>query len=97
MARTPLGHFVFILPLLLALGCSCPATEIHSPAAEVYVSDSGSVGFDIASLRRDKESLRIEATYRSPQKLAKFAIEFGPTRKVESKDAEDFPTLTGKG
>jgi hypothetical protein len=64
---------------------------------EAYISDSGSVGFDIRPLKGQNGSLRLEATYESRGRLAKFAIEFGPTHNVESKDSKDFPMGMGQG
>jgi hypothetical protein len=97
MPRTFLPHFLLVVFLLLATGCSRPLPKEQPRASETYVSDPSSVGFDIASLSRENGSLRILATYQSQGKLAKFGIEFGPTRNLESKDSKDFPMETGEG
>jgi hypothetical protein len=92
-----------ISPHLLAMflsvisGCTRPTTTGQGRTAEAYVSDSGSVGFDIRPLKGQNGSRRLEATYESRRRLAKFAIEFGPTHNVESKDSKDFPMRTGQG
>jgi len=81
--------------LLVTSGCSGPTTTGQGRIAEAYVSDSGSVGFDIGPLKDQNGSLRLDATYESQGKLAKFAIDFGPTRNL--KDSKDFPMRTGEG
>jgi len=92
-----------LIPHLLAMflsvtsGCTRPTMTGQGRTAEAYVSDSGSVGFDIRPLKGQNGSLRLEATYESRGRLAKFAIEFGPTHNVESKDSKDFPMETGQG
>lgn len=96
MTRRWPASFLAIL-LLLMLGCTRSATKGQGLSAEPYVPDSGSVGFDIESLTRENGSLRFLARYRSQGRLAKFGIEFGPTRSIESKDAKDFPMGTGEG
>lgn len=96
MTRKLIPHFLAMF-LLVTSGCTRPATTAQGRTAEAYVSDSGSVGFDIKPLKGQNGSLRFEATYESRGKLAKFAIEFGPTRTVESKDTKDFPMGTGEG
>jgi hypothetical protein len=73
------------------------ATPTREATTEAYISDSGSVGFDIQPLKTDEGTLRFEARYESQGKLAKFVIEFGPTQTVESKDVKNFPLSTGKG
>jgi hypothetical protein len=83
--------------LLFTSGCTRPATTAPGRTAEAHVSDSGSVGFDIRPLKTENGSLTVDCTHESQGKLAKFAIEFGPTRKVESKDSNDFPMGTGEG
>jgi hypothetical protein len=83
--------------LLVTSGCTRPTTPGQGRTAEAYVSDSGSVGFDIRSLKGQSGSLRLEASYESRGRLAKFAIEFGPTHNVESTDSKDFPMGTGQG
>lgn len=89
-------HFL-VMFLLVTSGCTRPATTGQGRTAEACVSDSASVGFDIRPLKGQNGSLRLEATYESRGKLAKFAIEFGPTHNVESKDSRDFPMRTGQG
>jgi hypothetical protein len=42
-------------------------------------------------------SLQLHATYQSRGKLAKFVIDFGPTRNVDVKDSKDFPVASGTG
>lgn len=82
-------------------GAATGARSLGSPlihrTTEAYVSDSGSVGFDIKPLKGHDGSLRLDARYESRGKLAKFAVEFGPTHNVESKDAKDFPMGMGQG
>jgi hypothetical protein len=96
MTRKLIPHSLAMFPLVTS-GCTRPATTPQGRTAEAYVSDSGSVGFDIKPLKGQNGSVRFEATYESRRKLAKFAIEFGPTRTVESKDPKDFPMGTGEG
>jgi hypothetical protein len=96
MTRKLIPHLLAMF-LLLASGCTRPATTAQGRTAEAYVSDSGSVGFDIKPLKDQNGSPRFEATYESRGKLAKFAIEFGPTRTVETKGPKDFPMGTGEG
>src|SRR5690242_1383367 len=96
MPRTFLPHSVLVF-FLLAAGCSRPLPKEQPRASGTYVSDPGSVGFDIASFRRENGSLRILARYQSQGKLAKFGIEFGPSRNLESKDSKDFPMETREG
>jgi hypothetical protein len=69
--------------LLAASGCTRPVATTQSRAPEAYVSDSGSVGFDIKPLQGENGSVRFRATYQSERRLAKFTIEFGPTRSTE--------------
>lgn len=83
--------------VLLISGCNRPATSGQDRAVEAYVPDSGSVGFDITPRKGQDGSLRLEARYESRGKLARFAIEFGPTRPLGSKDTNDFPMVTGQG
>ena len=96
MTRKLIPHFLAIF-LLVTSGCTRPATTAQDRTAEAYISDSGAVGFDIKPLEGQNGSVRFEATYESRGKLAKFAIEFGSTRTVESKGPEDFPMGTGVG
>lgn len=96
MARSSFPYFLAIV-LLVTFGCTRPATKAQGRTVEDHGSDSGSVGFDIASLKRENGSLRIQATYQSQGKLARFGIEFGPTRSVEYKGSKDFPMATGEG
>ena len=96
MTQKLMPHFLAMF-LLLTSGCTRPATTGQGRTAEPYVPDSGSVGFDIGPLKGQDGSLTIVATYESRGKLARFAIEFGPTHNVESKDSKDFPIGTGQG
>ena len=89
-------HFLTMF-LLVTSGCTRPAAIGQGRTAEPYVSDSGSVGFDIKAVKGQNGSLKLNATYESQGKLAKFAIEFGSTRNVESKGVKDFPIGTGQG
>ena len=96
MTKNLTPHFLAMF-LLVTSGCTRPATTGQGRTAEPYVPDSGSVGFDIRPLKGQDGSLTLEATYESRGKLARFAIEFGPTHNVESKDPKDFPMGTGQG
>ena len=97
MTRSTFPYLLAFL-VLVTFGCTRPATNAQGRTVEPYLSDSGSVGFDIASLKRENGSLRIQATYASRGKLAKFAIEFGATRSMESsKNLKDFPMASGEG
>ena len=89
----------YFLPIfiLLVAGCSRPAAIDQSHIAEVYIPDSGSVGFDIDAVKLESGSIRLEGTYASHGKVAKFAVEFGPTRKMGNKKSNDFPMWTGEG
>jgi len=89
-------HFLTMF-LLVTSGCARPTTTGQARTTEAYVSDSGSVGFDVRPLKGQNDSLRLEATYESRGRLAKFAIEFGPTHDVESKDSKNVPMGTGQG
>lgn len=91
-------HFTglaFAILLLGNFGCARPGTKAQSRTSEAYISVPGSVGFDIGPLEREKGSLRIHGAYRSQGKLAKFEIEFGPTRT--SGDSQNFAMETGEG
>jgi hypothetical protein len=94
MTRRLRPRFLAIF-LLVTSGCTRPAKTAQGSTREVYVSDSGSVGFEIESLKSENETLRFRATYASPGKLAKFAMKFGPMRTLE--DSKDFPMKTGVG
>jgi hypothetical protein len=83
--------------LLAISGCTRPTTTVQDRTAEAYISDSESVGFDIRPLKSQNGSIRLEASYESQGRLAKFAIEFGPTHILDSKDSKDFPMGTGQG
>jgi hypothetical protein len=96
MIQRLMRHFLAIF-LLVASGCTRPATTGQGRTAEAYLSDSGSVGFDIRPPKDHNGSLRLEATYESRGKVAKFAIEFVSTHNVGSKDSNDFPMGTGQG
>jgi hypothetical protein len=96
MTPKPVPHFLAMF-LLASSGCTGPAPTRQGRTAEAYLPDSGSVGFDIRPLKGQNGSIRLDATYESRGKLAKFAIEFGPTHNVESKDSKDFPMGTGQG
>jgi len=96
MTRTLIAPFLAVI-LLFMSGCTRPASKPKGRTAEPYVSASGSVGFDISPTESKDGSVRLRATYQSPGKLAKFVIEFGPTRNVDYKDSNDFPIGTGKG
>ena len=85
---------VAVALLLVFSGCTRSALTSDGVAPEAYVADPGSVGFDIKQLRAENGALRFEATYRAGGKLAKFLIEFGAARAVESKD---FPITSGNG
>jgi len=95
MTRTLIPSLAVIL--FVMSGCTRPASKAEGRTAEPYVSASGSVGFDISPTESKDGSVRLRATYQSPGKLAKFVIEFGPTRNVDYKDSNDFPIGTGKG
>jgi hypothetical protein len=96
MPPKPISHFLAMF-LLVASGCSHPTTTNQRGTAEAYLSVPGAVGFDIRPFEGQDGSLRLESTYKSQGKLARFAIEFGPTRSVESKESKDFPMRTGEG
>jgi hypothetical protein len=96
MTRKLIPHFLAMF-LLVTPGCTRPATTAQVRTAEAYVSDSGSVGFDIKPLKDQNGAVTFGATYDSRGRLAKFAIEFGSTRTVETKDPKDFPIGTGAG
>ena len=96
MTRKLIPQFLSVF-LLVTSACTRPATTPQGRTAEAYVSVPGAVGFDIKPLNGQNGSHSFEATYESRGKRAKFAIEFGPTRTVESKDPKDFPIGTGVG
>lgn len=96
MVRT----FIAILlasALLAASGCNRSASNASGRTVEAYLPDSGSVGFDFQPVKNEDGSIRLQASYGSQDKIAKFTIEFGPTRKIDSKDHNDFPMGVGKG
>ena len=95
---TPVRFVGTALAILLLgnFGCARPATKTQS-TDEAYISAPGSVGFEIGPLERQKGSLRIQGMYRSQGKLAKFGIEFGPTRNLDKTDSKDFAMETGEG
>jgi hypothetical protein len=86
------------LAVLLSVtsGCTGPAETNQRRVAEAYVSDSGSVGFDIIPRKGEHGSLHFEARYPARNRLAKFEIEFGSAQAVEN-DSRDFPLKTGQG
>jgi hypothetical protein len=96
MTRASLVHLLVILAVV-ASSCNRPTKKVESPAADAYISDSGSVGFEIKSIRRQDGSVWLDATYREGGKLAKFGIEFGPTRREDSKGTMGVLVETGNG
>jgi hypothetical protein len=92
-----LVRHLLALSLFATSGCTRPTSSHQGRTAEAYVPDSGSVGFDIKSFKDPNGSIRLEATYPSEGRLAKFVIEFGPTLHMESKDPKGFPMGTGQG
>ena len=72
--------------LLATSGCTRPAATTGSRTPEAYISDSRSVGFDIKPLKGQNGFLRFHATYPSEGRLAKFTVEFGPTRITQGMD-----------
>jgi hypothetical protein len=88
---------LLVVSLLAASGCNRPAPARQGRTAEANVPDSASVGFDIKPSKERNGSIRLESTYKSRGKLAKFAIEFGPAQRIESRDPKDFPIGTGQG
>jgi len=94
MTRKLVRHLL-ALSLVATSGCTRPTRQGRT--AEPYVPDSGSVAFDIEPFKGHNGSIRLEASHESSGKLAKFAIEFGPPRNIESKDPKDFLIGTGQG
>jgi hypothetical protein len=90
------GHLSLAIFLALVSGCTRPV-EAPAHKVESYISSSGSVGFDITQTKRKDGSISVQATYAAQGKLAKFGIEFGPSRKLEGDNAKDFLAWTGKG
>jgi hypothetical protein len=88
---------LLVVSIFVSSGCTRPVATAEGLTAEAYVSDSGSVGFNITPLKGPNGSLRLEASYESRGRLAKFAIEFGPTHNMETKDSKDFLMKTGQG
>lgn len=83
--------------LLLTTSCTRSTTFPESRGAESYLSDSGSVGFDIESLENENGSLRVLAIYTSQGRTARFRVEFGFAKTVGAKGPQDFPMKVGEG
>ena len=93
------GYTVWLLAtfLLATPACEHPTTVPQGRTAEAYVSDSGSVGFDITSLENVNGSLRLAAVYTSQGRTAKFRVEFGTAKTLDAKDSKDFAMKVGEG
>ena len=91
--------FVFFLAVsfIVLFGCNLPSTRTQERAAERYIPDSGSVGFDIEPLPSDGPEQHWLAIYTSQGKTAKFRIEFGPTSPINDKESKDFDIQKGNG
>lgn len=68
---------------LAALSCNRGASTTERRKPEAYVSDPGSVGFDITPLEAQNGYLRLLGKYEANGKLARFGLEFGPTRATQ--------------
>lgn len=83
--------------LLIISGCTRPTTATQRSAPETYVSVPGAVGFDLESIKEVNGSQRFLATYRSQRRVAKFAIEFGPTRTTQGMKTGDGKFVAERG
>jgi hypothetical protein len=83
--------------LIVVGGCDRPAGRVQARIAERYVSDPGSVGFDIELLQSGNGSSQWMATYTAQGKVAKFEIELGPTKALDDDVAKDSDLKAGEG
>ena len=72
--------------LVISPGCNHPAVNTKDQTAEPYIADSGSVGFEIASLQTADGSSHLMCTYTSEGRTAKFRIELDRAKTLDSKD-----------
>jgi len=70
-------------------------TSTQGPAAEPYIADSYSVGFDIAPIQSGNGAMQWLATYASQGRIARFKIELDAASAGDSKDSSNFKF--GKG
>jgi hypothetical protein len=89
--------FSLAVSFIVLFGCNLPSTRTQERAAERYIPDSGSVGFDIEPLPSDGPGQHWLATYTSQGKTAKFRIELGATSPINDKESKDFDIQQGNG
>ena len=85
------------LSLVAMTACQSPSVRPKEQIAEHYISDPGSVGFDIEPVQPDSSSQQWVATYSSQGKIAKFRIELGATKPLSDKESRDFDIEQGEG
>jgi hypothetical protein len=84
--------------LLTSVGCNRSRSDAPGLVPEPYVSDSGSVGFDLEPLVKDDGAIELRGVYTSQGKTARFSIDIEPAKLVETNDSTEFPNMkVGKG
>jgi len=80
-----------------ACACNHPATVTQQKTEEQYVSDPGSVGFDIEPMQSKGSTRQWLATYTSQGKTAKFRIELSLSKPLDDKESREFNVESGQG
>ena len=96
MIRTNRTLCLFLVAISAA-GCSQSPSKTDGLAIAPYTPVSGSVGFDITILPSSKGTTQWMATYSSKGKIAKFGVEFGPSKVAKAQGPTDSPITFGEG
>ena len=83
--------------LVCAASCKRPAKEIQVRIAEPYLTDDGSVGFDIEPVTTESGATQWLANYTSQGKTARFRIQFGSAKPVAGDVPRGISLETGEG
>jgi len=89
----------FSSAVIIALLSSChkPSAQDLALAAEPYISDPNSVGFDLTPLPQNNGSRRWLATYSDQRKTARFTIEIAPPTPMGSAAGDSLEVSSGQG
>src|SRR4051794_1592218 len=91
-------HSVCVLATLLLVlnACSPRRAPVQESPEEAYVASPGAVCFDIEIFDRGNSSFALAGTYASQGRTAKFQVEFGPSKPMET-GSKTFSMRKGEG
>lgn len=93
------GRFIACLLMLSSMAGACRQLSRKNvePAPEQYISDPNSVPFDIQPVKGTVGTTTWLATYSAQGRIARFKLEFGPSKGMDDKESKEFDIRQGKG